>query len=63
MCVICDMISAPCSWTRAARVRSASSLRSSQSEIDPYEAALAGSTEAEPKVITNPQPPTALRTW
>ena len=62
MWVICDMISAPCSCTRLASSRRASSLRSSQSEIDPYEAALCGSTAAEPKVITRPTPPAALRT-
>ena len=63
MWVICDMISAPCSWTRSASWRSRSSLRGSHSEIDPYEAALSGSTDAEPKVMTSPTPPAALRTW
>ena len=63
MCVICDMHSAPCSWTPSASRRSAASLRSSQSEIEPYDAAVVGSTEAEPNVITSAAPPAALRTW
>ena len=29
----------------------------------PYDAAVAGSTDAEPNVMTSPQPPAALRTW
>ena len=31
-------------------------------EVAPYEAAVVGSTEAEPKAITSPAPPCALRT-
>ena len=43
--------------------RSAGSLRSSHSEIDPYDAAVVGSTDAEPNVMTSAHPPAALRTW
>jgi hypothetical protein len=63
MCVICEMQRAPCAWTPSASARSAGSLRSSQSEIEPYDAAVVGSTEADPNVMTRPHPPAALRTW
>ena len=63
MCVICDMHRAPWPWTPSASARSAGSLRSSQSEIEPYDAAVVGSTEAEPNVMTSAHPPAALRTW
>ena len=63
MCVICDMHSAPWRWTPSASARSAGSLRSSQSEIEPYDAAVVGSTDAEPNVMTSATPPAALRTW
>ena len=55
--------SAPWRWTPSASARSAASLRSSQSEIEPYDAAVAGSTDAEPNVMTSATPPAALRTW
>ena len=41
-------------WTPSASARSAGSLRSSQSEIEPYDAAVVGSTDAEPNVMTSP---------
>ncbi len=63
MCVICDMHRAPWPWTPSASARSAGSLRSSHREIEPYDAAVVGSTEADPNVITSAQPPAALRTW
>jgi hypothetical protein len=63
MCVICDMQSAPWRCTPSASAASAGSLRSSHNAIAPYEAAVVGSTEAEPNVITRPHPPAALRTW
>ena len=63
MCVICDITSAPCSWTPSASARSAGSLRSSQSAIEPYDASVDLSTDADPNVITSPQPPADLRTW
>ena len=63
MCVICDITSPPCSWTPSASARSAGSLRSSHSATEPYDASVDGSTDADPNVITSPQPPAALRTW
>ena len=63
MWVSCDMHSAPWRWTPSASRRSSASLRSSQSEIEPYDAAVVGSTDAEPKVMTSPTPPAALRMW
>jgi hypothetical protein len=63
MWVACEITSAPCSCTPSASARSAGSLRSSQSAIEPYDASVDGSTDADPNVITSPQPPTALRTW
>ncbi len=63
MCVICEITSPPCAWTPSASARSAGSLRSSHSAIEPYDASVAGSTDADPNVITSAQPPAALRTW
>jgi hypothetical protein len=63
MWVICDMHTAPWACTPSARARSAASFCGSHNDTDPYEAALSGSTDADPKVITSPTPPAALRTW
>ena len=60
MWVIWEMQSAPWRWIPSASSRSAGSLRSSHRAIDPYEAWVVGSTDAEPKVITSPAPPGRL---
>jgi hypothetical protein len=62
ICVICDITRPPTAWTPSARARNAASLRSSQSATDPYDASVEGSTDADPNVMTSPQPPAALRT-
>ena len=48
MCVICETQRAPWAWTPSASARSAGSLRSSHSAIEPYDAAVVGSTQADP---------------